>query len=446
MGFIGVVLAIAVLAVLTIVITVKKLLYICQPNEVLIFSGGKGEMGFDEQRVGYKAIKGGRKIKVPLLEVIDRMDLTNMVINVAVHGAFSKGGIPLNVDGVANVKISGHGDGLANAAERLLGKDKSEIMSMAKEILEGSLRGVLATLTPEEVNADKMEFAKRLIGEAHVDLHQLGLVLDTLKIQNVSDGQGYLDSIGRIASANIRRDATIAEANNRMQSIKRDAENRQDTETVRIKQAVRTLEAQTQKKVADAVTSQKALVAEARGDVVARIAEAEAEVAVQRARTEQVRLRLEADVIVPAKAQLEAKINRARADAAKITEQGKATAKVLEIMTHAWQKAGPQARDVFLMQKLEQLVDTLSKTVEGIKVDKVTVLGTSKNGAAGADLAGQVIAINERLKAALGVDLVGALQDRIAPAAARQALEAPVKSGPTAQRGTAGKRPEGSNS
>ncbi|MCA9223274.1 MAG: flotillin family protein, partial [Planctomycetales bacterium] len=179
-----------VVGLLAIALTVKKLLYICQPNEVLIFSGGSRRVA-DGRRVRYKAIKGGRKIKIPLFEVVDRMDLTNMAISVAVHGAFSKGGIPLNVDGVANVKIAGTEPALGNAVERLLGKGRAEIIAIAKETLEGNLRGVLATLTPEEVNADKLAFAQRLMDEADHDLTRLGIELDTLKIQNVSDGVGY---------------------------------------------------------------------------------------------------------------------------------------------------------------------------------------------------------------------------------------------------------------
>ena len=87
------------------------------------------------------------------------MDLTNMPIELAVAGAYSKGGIPLNVHGIANVKIAGEQPMLDNAIERFLGVDRARIMAVAKETLEGNLRGVLATLTPVEVNADKIKFA-----------------------------------------------------------------------------------------------------------------------------------------------------------------------------------------------------------------------------------------------------------------------------------------------
>jgi flotillin len=408
-------LAIGIVALIAIILLVKKMLYICQPNEVLIFSGTHRRVG--NRRVGYKPIRGGRKLKVPLIEVVDRMDLTNMAINVSVRGAFSHGGIPLNVDGVANLKVAGEEPLLANAVERLLGKTRQEIMAIAKETLEGNLRGVLAKLTPEQVNEDKLAFAKQLMDEADNDLNRLGLVLDTLKVQNVSDDVGYLNSIGRIKGAEIRRDAVIAEADSKAASVVKDASNVQETELVRIAAAIRTLEADTKRKVADAETQKAARIAEERGKIAAAVAAAQAEIAVQKARIEQVKRKLDADVLEPARADMEARRNDARGQAARIVEDGKATVDVLARITEAWKQAGPNARDVFLMQKLHTLVDTMTQTVEGVKVDKVTVLGMGQNG----DLAPKVISAAEQIKATLGVDILGALQSRLPQVRARPA-------------------------
>ena len=411
---------IVLLAVGAIALLVKRMLFICQPNEVLIFSGTHRQVG--KRTVGYKVVKGGRKMKVPLIEVVDRLDLTNMAINVAVKSAFSHGGIPLNIEGVANVKIPGEEPILGNAIERFLGKDRAEIMAIAKETLEGNLRGVLAKLTPEQVNDDKLAFAKQLMEEADQDLNRLGLVLDTLKIQNVSDDVGYLDCIGRIKGAEIRRDAVIAEAESQAESAVRDASNVERREVVQIEAALRTLEAETNRRVADAETQKAALEAEARGTVAALVAQAKAELAVQRARIEKVRNELEADIIEPARAEMERKNNEARAGAARIVEEGRATAAVLEQITAAWQMAGPNARDIFLLQKLDALVETLAKTVSAVKIDKVTVLGVS---GAGGDLAQKAIAASEQLKAALGVDLLGALERRVTPAPSTPAPTSP---------------------
>ena len=415
---------ILLVALVAIVILVKKMLFICQPNEVLIFSGAHRRVG--TRKVGFKVIRGGRKLKLPLIEVVDRMDLTNMAINVAVTGAFSNGGIPLNVEGVANLKIAGEEPVLAAAVERLLGKSRPEIMSIAKETLEGNLRGVLAKLTPEQVNNDKLAFGKQLMDEADNDLNRLGLVLDTLKIQNVSDDVGYLDSIGRIKGAEIRRDAVIAEASSKAASVVKDASNVRETELVRIAAAIRTLEADIKRKIADARTQKAARVAEERGHVAAQVAEARATIDVQKARIEQVKGKLEADVLEPARADMDAKMNDARGKAAKIIEEGKATVLVLQQLTTAWKQAGANARDVFLMQKLQRLVETLTRTVQSVKVDKVTVLGIGSNGDA---LAPKVINAAEQIKSTLGVDILGALQQRMQAAPVHEVRQ-PVQAAP----------------
>src|SRR5690606_28301848 len=201
------------LAVLVMVVIVTRLIHICAPNEVLIFSGTRRTVG--NRQVGYRLIQGGRGIRIPLLERVDRMDLTNMIIDLRVQGAYAKGGIPLNVEGVANLKIAGSEPVIGNAIERFLGRSREAIMRVARETLEGNLRGVLATLTPEEVNRDRVKFAESLLIEADKDLKSLGLELDTLKIQNVSDDRGYLDSLGRAQSAELIMRSRIAEAENR---------------------------------------------------------------------------------------------------------------------------------------------------------------------------------------------------------------------------------------
>ena len=95
-------------------------------------------------------MKGGSSIRKPLLEKTFRMELTNMIIELRVTNAYSKGGIPLKVDGVANIKIAGEEPTIHNAIERLLGKSRQEVEKIARETLEGNLRGVLASLTPEQ--------------------------------------------------------------------------------------------------------------------------------------------------------------------------------------------------------------------------------------------------------------------------------------------------------
>lgn len=410
----GIVVCVVLLGILLIAALIRRILYICQPNEVMIFSGTRRTLE-DGREVGYRVIKGGRKLRVPLLERVDRMDLTNMNIDVAVRGAFSKGGIPLTVQGVANIKVAGEEPVLNNAIERFLGRRRDEIMTIAKDTLEGNLRGVLAKMTPEEVNEEKIKFAQLLLDEAEHDLTKLGLVLDTLKIQNVSDEVGYLDSIGRIKTAEIKRNALVAEAQARAASTVRDAENRQDTELTRIDAEIRTITAETERRIADAVTKKDAMIAESRGQIAARVAEATAEIDVHKARVEQVRRQLQADVIAPAQAACESAIARAKGEAARFVEGGRAQATALGEMIASWREAGANARDVFLMQKLGTLNRTILSTIDNVKVDRLTLLGVPDGGADGGPLATRLLVGAEQIKAVLGIDVVEAVKAKLGP-------------------------------
>lgn len=380
-----------------------NLLYICEPNEVLIFSG-RGRKSADGRK-GYRIIKGGRGWRMPLVERVDRLDLTNMIIDVEVRGAYSKGGIPLNVQGVANIKIAGHEPALGAAVERLLGKPRDEVVKMCKDVLEGNLRGVLSRLTPEEVNEDKIAFAEKLLEEAEHDLGKLGLVLDTMKIQNVWDERGYLDSIGRKQSAEIIKKSRIAEARAKAQAILRDAENRQRARLQQVDAEEQIAVAQAERRVVDAQTRATAMVAEQEGQVKAEIAKATAALEAEGARVEKVRLQLEADVIEPGRADMEAGINEARGRAARILEQGRATVKVLDDMITVWQQSGPSARDIFLMQKLNAVMGQLVSTVGAVKVDRITMLPGDEEGGAAGDTARRAVRLVEELKGAIGVDL-----------------------------------------
>jgi flotillin len=395
------IIALSVLALaLAVLGIVRGLIRLCQPNEVLVISGSRRRVG--DRKVGYRLVQGGRGFVVPLLETVDRLDLTNMIIDIHVRGAYSKGGIPLDVQGVANVKIASSEPVLGNAIERFLGKAKAEIMKVARETLEGNLRGVLATLTPEEVNQDRVKFAQSLLHEAGEDLRKLGLVLDTLKIQHVSDDRGYLDSIGRKQSADLQKRSRVAEAESWAESMERDAENFEAKEQERIVAEMASAKAQAAKQVADAETRLAALVAEQQAEVTALVAKARAELEVQQMRIEQTRLRLQADVVAPASAERDARVARAEAKAAAVIEEGRATASALRTLGKRWQQAGPDARRIFVAQKVGTLVRRMLETVADRPVDKVTLIDPA---IAGRDDLGSKATVAARLLQATGTDL-----------------------------------------
>ncbi len=392
-----IIVAVVLIGAVAIGLSIKSLLIICDPSEVVIFAGPARR---PDQRIGYRAIRGGRGLRIPLLEKVEYMDLTNIVVSVGVKGAYSRDGIPLNIEGVANIKIDGDPPGLDNAVERLLGKSKEEIVQLARETLEGNLRGVLAKLTPQEVNEDKEKFAAELIEEAEVDLQSLGLSLDTLKIQTVSDDVGYLDAIGRVPSAQLIRDARKAEAEQRATAMVQEAENLYRAQIAQLKADRGFADAEAQKRIISAKTRRAAAVAREKSTIDAQIARAAAEMQVQAARIEQVRFQLDADLVAPALAYKSQKEAEARADVASIKEEGEGTARGMTHLAAAWTAAGGNAREIFVMEKLRTLVGLLVGTIDNVKVDKLTVVGDGDG-----NTAGQVASLLEQLKSAGDVDL-----------------------------------------
>ena len=389
----------------SLVLIIKNLYYICQPSEVLIFAGDRRSVS-DGRKVGYRLVKGGSSIRKPLLEKTFRMELTNMIIELRVTNAYSKGGIPLKVDGVANIKIAGEEPTIHNAIERLLGKSRQEVEKIARETLEGNLRGVLASLTPEQVNEDKMAFVRNLLDEAEDDLEQLGLILDNLQIQNISDDVNYLNSIGRKQQADLLRDARIAEAQAKAQSALQTAENLKRTSLRQIEAKIETTRADAERRLQNALSQRKAAISEAESEIAAEVARTEAELAVQRERRKQVEQQLQADVIAPAVAACQEAQAKAKGNAASIVQDGRARAEGIRELAKTWKAAGDNAREIFLFQKLEDLLASLVATVPDVDVEKVTVIDPGGGGSAT-----KIAAFMEQLRQSTGIDLTNTLQN-----------------------------------
>ncbi len=394
--------ATAVVVVGALYVMVKKLLWVATPNEALIFSGSTRQL--EGRNVAYSFVRGGRRLRRPLIEQVEVMDLSMFTVMVNVSGAFSKGGIPLTIQGVANVKLPGEEPLLANAVERFLGRTREEIYYVAKETLEGNLRGVLASLTPEELNEDKMRFASKLLEEAEHDMSRMGLVLDTLKIQNVTDEVNYLASIGRIRGAKLNMEQAVAEAEARADANVQQATNWAASEVAKVTADLSIAQAETAKRLADATSRREAMIQEARGEVTAQLAQVSAEIERQKARALQEKRRLDADVVQPAVASQRAAEEKARGDAADTLERGRAEAKALHELVAAYRSGGAAARDVLALQNLLPMLSHISGAHHSLTIGKLTILPTSGDGS---DFARKAIGASEQIRAATGVDLTG---------------------------------------
>lgn len=400
----GIIIAfVVIVAIFTVFGIIQSNLKICQPNEVLIFSGKQRRLP-DGSSLGYRVIKGGRAFRIPIIERVDRLLLNTIPIDLSVSNAYSKGGIPLTVRAIANIKIASNEPEINNAVERLLGKPLNEVQVIAKETLEGNLRGVLATLTPEEVNEDRLKFAKTLVEEADNDLSALGLQLDTLKIQSVEDDRGYLDAIGRQRTAQLIASAEIAEA--------------QQNEHAKLAQAKADkaiAEAQNEVRIVKAQLDAEAESEEAKVSIAAKVSEARAEQELAEQEIALAEKRQQSLVVVKAEAERKAKEEAAKGDAARILEDGQAEVEVLRRKLELWQQAGNDAERLFLIQMLPEIMKQVVSTVDNLQIDKITVVDSGQGGSGSgvpavfSQIAGSTPALLESLKASTGIDVASML-------------------------------------
>ena len=405
---------IAVLAVLFVIMIVSSLIVICPPNKVAVISGRTRTMS-DGRTVGYRILKGGRTLRIPILEKVSWMDLSTIPLEVSVTNAYSKGAIPLNVQGIANVKVSSAEGLLENAAERFLDRPTEQIGQIAKETLEANLRGVLATLSPEEVNEDRLKFSHQLIDEADDDIKTLGLELDVMKIQNVTDDNQYLDSVGRRLTAEVVKQARVAEAERMAESEAAEAAARERAQIATVQADKNIVEEQNQLRVRTAELEAIAKAKEEEASVAGDIARATAEQELEQQRIELERRRLEADVVTPAKANLEAKQLAAQAEAAKIIEDGKAQVEVFQRLTEQYQAAGDDGQRIFVLNMLPELVDKIVSTVNNVDIDRVAIVDNGGGQGGGipslvSQLPGAVVSLTEQIEAATGVDILGSMR------------------------------------
>ncbi|MBI4165846.1 MAG: flotillin family protein, partial [Acidobacteria bacterium] len=209
--FVPVVVVFVVLALIVAMALFSRNYIKVSPNSVAIFSGRRHKLP-DGRIIGYRMIRGGAAFRWPLLEQVDYLWLNVFTIPLEIKRAYTLQGVPISVKAVANVKIKSDDISLSAAAERFLKMPPEQIQRVIFQTLEGHLRAILGTLTVEEVNSDRQSFAQKLTTESSADLERMGIGVDVLTIQEISDEEGYLDALGKKRTAEVKRDGTIGEA------------------------------------------------------------------------------------------------------------------------------------------------------------------------------------------------------------------------------------------
>ncbi len=391
-------------------VLVAKIMVVGNPSELLVISGKRTSM-----TQGYRTLIGGRTLVIPIIEKVSGLSLRNMQVGLEVK-AQSGGGtmIPVTVTGVANVKVSSDPEVRGNAIERFLGQPPTEMQRVARETLEGGLRAVIGKMTPEEIVEDRDKFVATVMNEVTDDFRKLGMVIDSVNIQNVHDEEQYLESIARKASAQVRADARQFEA-----SRKSDADIKEAEAEAKAREAQAQREADA--KSAEAMGRQRAeearigadkAIAEADNALRIRKAELAREAELKEAQTQEAKAqaeeqRLIATQVKQANAARDVAKAQAEGEAAQIFEEGKARAAAIELIGKSIQQH-PDALKVMLTEMLPNVVGDITKTIADVQLDNITVIdGGSGNAIAGGAM-GRARMLTESLatlESVLGIDL-----------------------------------------
>ncbi len=294
---------------------------VANANEALIVAGSRGSKVRDERGEvaattvqaadkGIRVVVGGGTFVLPLIHKVGRLKLTARQISVALPDAVTSQGIKVAVQGVATFKIGRDVESIRNAAERFLEARDEQVDSIVKNVLEGSLRSIVGTLTIEELIMDRQKLLQQVQDSAKGDLATSGLQIDAFTIQSINDESGYVDLLGQQKLAIVERDARVAKAGADQEAAVREAEANQ------IK-----IDAERDVELRRAEVLTQTAAAQARAGQAGPLAQAEAQQEVTRRQTELADLEaartqkeLLASTVRPAEAEAEAVVRRAEGD------------------------------------------------------------------------------------------------------------------------------------
>ena len=216
------------------------------PNEVMIISGRKHSLRNTDgsvEETGFRIRKGGGAFIWPLFERVDLLSLEVMTLEFTTPEVYTKPGVPIVVDGVAQVKVRGDEASVRTAGEQFLGKTVEQIKQVALQTVEGHLRAIVGSLTVEEIYRNRDQFAGSVQEVAVADMANMGLTIVSFTLKDIRDSHGYLEALGKPRIAEVKRDAQIAQAEADRDAQVRSAMARQLGEIARIEAETKIAEA-----------------------------------------------------------------------------------------------------------------------------------------------------------------------------------------------------------
>jgi len=407
-ALIGTITAIVVILFMILVFVVSRVRK-CPSDKILVIYGAVKQDGVNRSA---NCIHGGVKFIWPFVQAYQFLDLTPMSIQVDLVNALSRQNIRIDVPSRFTVAISTEQGVMQNAAERLLGLKLAEIQELAKDIIFGQLRLVVATMDIEEINTDRDKFLEAVSGNVESELKKIGLRLINVNVTDINDESGYIEALGKEAAAKAindakksvaekTRDGSIGEANAlrdqrvsvaSANAIAVEGENQSLADISKTNASRREVEAESLRRATVAE-----LTAEAKAKEEAYVAEQNAELA----RASREKATLEADVIVKTQIDREKRVIEAEAAAEVLRREAKGQAdaifakldaeargnfellsKQAEGFKQLVEAAGndaDKAVKMLIADKLEQLVEIQVKAIQNLKFDKITVWDSGSN-------------------------------------------------------------------
>ena len=377
----------------------------CPSDRILVIYGKTGS------GMSSKCLHGGAAFVWPVFQAFEYLDLTPIPIDIPLEGALSKQNIRVNTPSTFTVGISTDPGVMANAAERLLGLQLTQVRDLARDIIFGQMRVVIATMDIEAINADRDQLIERISDGVEGELRKVGLRLINVNIQDITDESGYLNALGQEASSRAINDANVAEANNKRKGEIGVAEAQRDQRIAVSASQASAVEGENLAKVkvaeSDAMRREREAEAERLASAAEKVKQAQAleeayasEKTAEDARSQREKSTQYANVVVPAEIE-KAKIETlAEADAEKIRRlkkgeadgiqslmeaEAKGTLAALQAKAQGFgeivQSSGGAADDATLLlvtEQLPQLIEEQVKAIANLKIDKVTVWDSGK--------------------------------------------------------------------
>src|SRR3989344_9173784 len=239
-----------------------------------------------EEKLGFRLLTGGGALVIPICEEYTELDLSARGIQVKVEKIPNIDGVPITVEGLATVSIGTEETNLISAARNFGGKTDEEIEKLIQQNLEGQLRAIVGTLTIEQIITDREQLNKAVLRGAEEELLKLGVKIQILTIQNITDEKGYIDNLGKGKTAEVKRNATIKEAEADRDAKIASSNALKEAEMVSAQNAIKIAEAQKVRDVQIATFKKETDTERAKADLAGALATAQMDKSVRQARVE----------------------------------------------------------------------------------------------------------------------------------------------------------------